>query len=146
MSCHVKKKLEKTCAVNDTTSKWPFVQFLLLFVTMSSTFDPSTRLFARSKNVTCAAEKEIRKKKLRIQAPKKSTSSVMIIILSLFLFLEESYNAIVVTQLCHKLLKKMAHHSRIPAAFCKKKVRNCHKRTEKMAHHSGIPAAFCSKN
>jgi hypothetical protein len=74
-----------------------------------------------------------------MQEPKKSTSSVSIIILSLFQ--EESYNAIV----SQATEKNGAHHSRIPAAFCKKRLGIVTRRTEKMAHHSRIPAAFCSK-
>jgi hypothetical protein len=45
--------------------------------------------------------------------------------------------------LCHEQLKKMAHHSRIPAAFCEKRLVVCPEQLKKMAHHSRIPAAFC---
>jgi len=84
--------------------------------------------------------KKIRGKKLRMQEPKKSTSSVLIIILSLFQ--EESYNAIV----SQATEKNGAHYSRIPAAFCKKRLGIVTSELKKWRITAEYPQHFVQKN
>jgi hypothetical protein len=75
-----------------------------------------------------------------MQEPKKSTSSVSIIILSLFQ--EESYNAIV----SQATEKNGAHHSRIPAAFCKKRLGVVKSELKKWRITAEYPQHFVQKN
>ena len=45
----------------------------------------------------------------------------------------------------HELRKKMTPHSRIPVAFCEKKLGPCDMLRKKMTPHSRIPVAVCEK-